>query len=139
MEKLITVFEHMSFFAGLGAIVSTTVTILLYMKYSEKKILNAEVTGEGLDNYWYLGLFVTEVYGYALPSADIQLNLFSDALFFTIFDILGNILFFFICYGILTLIGVDKENKFERCKKAFMGFVILSVALIFLYEELLNL
>ena len=136
MDNIITMFEHMSFFAGIGAVASTAVTIFLYMMYSEKKLSTAEATGESLDNYWYLGLFVTEVYGYALPSEDVQLNLFSDAIFFTIFDILGNILFFFICYGILSLIGVDKENKFERCKKAFMGLVILSVALIFLYEKL---
>lgn len=137
MEKIFSMLEHMSFFAGLGAVAATVGTIFLYIIYSEKN-LPPETKGENLDKFWYFGIFVIELYGYAMPADGVELNLFLDSLLLTIFEILGNAIIFFICYGVLTLIGVDKEIKFERCKKAFMGLVILSFAMLLLYEEFLK-
>ena len=43
-----------------------------------------------------------------------------------------NAIVFFVCYGVLKVAGVDKENLYARCKKAFIGLVLLSWALMFL-------
>jgi len=51
---------------------------------------------------------------------------FGDAIFVTLTNVIGNIVLFFICYGILNVLGVDKENKFEKCNKSFIGLVILN-------------
>ena len=70
--------------------------------------------------------FIFIVYQHALD--------FVDALINIVGNVIGNAILFFICYGILSVAGVNKDNKYERAKKATMGLIIISFALLILAD-----
>lgn len=113
----------LSFFAGFSVIVTTIITIFLYYYYLKTK-LPPDSKGEEVSDVYAVIIFVAELYSQVSTEKFLD---FEDAIFTIIGNTIGNVIIFFLCYGILTLVGVDKENKFERCKKSFIGFVILLV------------
>ena len=132
MSKIVNMFEHLSFFAGISVIVTTVITIILFQLYAEKQSLlnegtEAQETSESISNWWYFGVFVSELGSQFTIEQYLD---FGDAIINTISNIIGNAIIFFICYGILSVVGVNKDNKYERCIRAFMGLVILSWALL---------
>ena len=72
-----------------------------------------------------------ELYGQFTASKTLDAT---DAVLSTVFNFAFNVLIFFICYKVLGVAGVDKENLYARCKKAFIGLVILSFALMTLVD-----
>lgn len=115
--------NSLSFFAIVSVFASTGITIFLYDAYLKKK-LPPDTEGEKIPEFYVLVIFMTELYSQVSIEKFLD---FEDAIFTIIGNVIGNIITFFLCYGILTLIGIDKENKFERCKKSFVGFLILLV------------
>ena len=118
--------------AAISVIVSSAISIYLFDMY-QKKILSPEDMGEEkekLNELWFAGFVGAGLVGQGLTENYLD---FEDAIFNSIGGVIGDVLAFFIIYGILTLIGVDKENKFERCKKSFKAIVILCVVLYALY------
>ena len=110
-------------------------TVLLFGWYAKKKL----PTGDDFEKReplkdihlgWYAGLFAMELYGFCdqLTASKANFN-GTDAFAATALNVAMNILVFFVCYGILKVAGVDKENLYERCKKAFKALVILLFAL----------
>lgn len=136
MSKIVNMFEHLSFFAGISVVATTIITIVLFKLYAEKQLLSNEGTegqnsSEGINNWWYLGVFVSELGSQFTIEQYLD---FGDAIITTISNVIGNAILFFICYGILSVVGVNKDNKYERCNKAFMGLVIISWALLLLID-----
>ena len=136
MEKLLEQMEHLNFFAGLSVVATTALTIMLFLNYAQKKLPPADGTDaqspDEIDNYWYVGLFGAELY--AQLAVEQSLSMY-DAISETLISIVWNVVIFFICYGVLSVVGVDKENLYERCKKAFMGLVILLFALLLAFDH----
>lgn len=120
-----------------SVIFTTALTVIFFEKYAQKKL----PTDDGFEKTkplkeihfgWYAGLIAMEIYNLSdqFPAGtDFDAI---DAVFASVLNLSFNILIFFVCYGVLGLAGVDKENLYERCKKAFMGLVILSFALLIL-------
>ena len=128
--------ESLSFCAGLSVIATTGITICLFKEYSKKQLVsndNSELQthSEDIDYWWYLGLFAAELYAQFRIEQYLD---FGDAIFVTLTNVIGNIVLFFICYGILNALGVDKENKFKKCNKSFIGLVILNWACLLLLD-----
>lgn len=72
---------------------------------------------------WGAALLVMEIFEYA----DIEEYPDSDEKFAAmLIGIASNAIFFFICYGILTAIGKDKEDRVGRSIKAMKIFIIIS-------------
>ena len=125
-------------FSVLITVIGTTfLTVLLFGWYAEKKL----PTGDDFEKReplkdihlgWYAGLFAVEIYSFCdqLTASKADFN-GTDFFAATALNVMLNAIVFFICYGVLKVAGVDKENPYERCKKAFMGLVILSWALMF--------
>ncbi|MBR3747206.1 MAG: hypothetical protein IKN27_09650, partial [Selenomonadaceae bacterium] len=76
-----------------------------------------------------LGLFILELFGQVMAAKSLDAV---EAVLSTGLNVAMNVAVFFFCYKVLGLAGVDKENLYERCKKAFIGLVILSWALMML-------
>ena len=138
MSKIVDMFEHLSFFAGISVIATTVITIIFFQLYAEKQkqsLLNegteAQETSESISNWWYFGVFISELGSQFTIEQYLD---FGDAIITTISNVIGNTIIFFICYGLLSVVGVNKDNKHERCIKAFMGFVIISWALLLLID-----
>ena len=72
---------------------------------------------------WYAGLFCAEFFGQLMAAESLEAI---ESVFATVFNVAVNIVVFFVCYKVLGIVGVDKENLYERCNKAFKGLVILS-------------
>ena len=123
-------------FSVLITVIGTTfLTVLLFGWYAKKKL----PTGDDFEKReplkdihlgWYAGLFAMELYGFCdqLTASKTDFN-GTDFFAATALNVMLNAIVFFICYGVLKVAGVNKENPYERCKKAFMGLVILSWAL----------
>ena len=108
--------------------------MLFFIWYAEKKLPPAD----GVDKQeppkeihpgWYAGLFGAEFFGQLMAAESLEAI---EAVVATVINVAMNILVFFFCYGILKVAGVDKENLYARCQKAFMGLVILSLSLLIL-------
>lgn len=128
------VLESLSFFAGVSVIATTIITIVLCTAYAKRQLPpsdGTETNPEFLGNWWYIGLFGTELYTQAMFEKYLD---FVDALINIVGNVIGNAILFFICYGVLTAAGVDKDNKYERARKATMGLIIVSFALLFLAD-----
>lgn len=128
------VLESLSFFAGVSVIATTIITIFLCMEYSKRQLPPSDGTETNsgfLGNWWYIGLFGTELYTQAMFEKYLD---FVDALINIVGNVIGNAILFFICYGILSAAGIDKDNKYERARKATMGLIIVSFALLFLAD-----
>ncbi len=122
-----------------SVIFTTALTVIFFEKYAQKKL----PTDDGFEKTkplkeihfgWYAGLIAMEIYNLSdqFPAGtDFDAI---DAVFASVLNLSFNILIFFVCYGVLGLAGVDKENLYERCKKAFKGLVILSFALLFTFD-----
>lgn len=122
-----------------SVIFTTALTVIFFEKYAQKKL----PTGDGFEKTkplkeihlgWYAGLIAMEIYNLSdqFPAGTDFDSI--DAVFASVLNLSFNILIFFVCYGVLGLAGVDKENLYERCKKAFMGLVILSFALLLAFD-----
>ena len=136
MSSLGKIFDQLNFFAAASVIGTTALTVIFFEKYAKKKLPSTDdpekqAAVEEIHDGWYAGLFVAELYGQFTAAKTLDAT---DAVLNTILNFLFNVFVFFICYGALGLAGVDKENLYARCKKAFMGLVILSFALLFLYD-----
>lgn len=132
MSKLVNMFENLSFFAGISVVATTIITIILFKLYAEKQLLSNEGTevqksSDNNNHWWYLGLFASELGSQFTIEQYLD---FGDAIMTIISNVIGNAILFFICYGILSVVGVNKDNKYERCNKAFMGLVMISLALL---------
>ena len=126
-------FNQLNFFAGASVIATTALTVLFFYKYSQSKIPPAAESEsqatDKLSDYWYLGLLCAELLGQIMASKSLDAT---DAVLSTVVNVAMNIVVFFVCYKVLGVAGVDKENLYARCKKAFIGLVLLSWALMFL-------
>ena len=136
MSSIGKMFDQLNFFAAASVIATTALTVIFFEKYAKKKLPSADdfekqAPVEEIHDGWYVGLLVAELYGQFTAAKTLDAT---DAVLNTILNFLFNVFVFFICYGALSLAGVDKENLYARCKKAFMGLVILSFALLFLYD-----
>jgi len=131
LEKL---FDRLNSSAGLSVIATTILTVIFFEKYAKKKLppadgLNKQEPVEEIHGGWYVGLLVMELLGQVMATESLDAI---EAVLVTVLNVAMNIVVFFVCYGVLGVAGVDKENLYERCKKAFMGLVILSFALLIL-------
>ncbi|MBR1804969.1 MAG: hypothetical protein IJ774_01135 [Selenomonadaceae bacterium] len=124
-------------FSVLITVIGTTVlTVMLFGWYAKKKLppeaddFEKREPLKDIHLGWYVGLFAVEIYSFCdqLTASKADFN-GTDFFAATALNVMLNAIVFFICYGILKVAGVDKENPYERCKKAFMGLVILSWAL----------
>lgn len=126
-------FNQLNFFAGASVIATTALTVLFFYKYSQSKLSPAAESEsqatDKLSDYWYLGLLCAELLGQIMASKSLDAT---DAVLSTVVNVAMNIVVFFVCYKVLGVAGVDKENLYARCKKAFIGLVLLSWALMFL-------
>lgn len=128
------IFDKLNLFAGLSVIATFFLTGMFFLWYAEKKLPPAD----GVDKQeppkeihpgWYAGLFCAEFFGQLMAAESLEAI---ESVFATVFNVAVNIVVFFVCYKVLGIVGVDKENLYERCKKAFMGLVILSLSLLIL-------
>ena len=127
---------NLNFLALVSVILITAFTVLLFEKYLKKKSPPEADDFEKFESFrainpgWYVGLFAVEIYSFCdqLTASKADFN-GTDFFAATALNVMLNAIVFFICYGVLKVAGVDKENPYERCKKAFMGLVILSWAL----------
>ena len=128
------VFDRLNLFAGLSVIATTFLTMMFFIWYAEKKL----PPGDGLEEHtsvkeihggWFAGLFSAEFFGQVMAAESLDAM---EAVLSVVVNVAANILVFFICYGILSVAGVNKENLYERWKKAFMGLVISSWVLMML-------
>ena len=140
MSSLGRMFDQLNFFAAASVIGTTALTVVFFEKYAKKKLPPAdgfdkqEPTKE-ISGGWYAGLFCAELYGQFVVEKNLDAT---DAVLSTIINTACNILVFFICYGILSGLGVNKENLYKRCQKAFIGLVILSFALLFAFDNFVD-
>ncbi|MBR1806040.1 MAG: hypothetical protein IJ774_06620 [Selenomonadaceae bacterium] len=132
-------FNQLNFFAGVSVIATTALTVLFFYKYSQSKLPpaaeNESQATDKLSDYWYLGLFGAELVGQIMASKSLDAT---DAVLSIVFNVAVNIVVFFVCYKVLGVAGIDKENLYARCKKAFMGLVILSISLMLLADYALD-
>lgn len=133
-EILEKVFDWLNLFAGLSVIATTILTVIFFEKYAKKKLppadgFDKQEPPKEIHDGWYAGLFVMEFLGQVMATESLDAI---EAVLVTVLNVAMNIVVFFVCYGVLGVAGVDKENLYERCKKAFMGLVILSFALLIL-------
>ena len=132
-------FSQLNFFAGASVIATTILTVIFFEKYAKKNLPpadeNESQATDKLSEYWYLGLFCAELLGQIMASKSLDET---DAVLSTAVNVAMNIVVFFICYKVLGVAGVDKENLYARCKKAFIGLVLLSWALIMLADYALD-
>lgn len=114
----------LNLFAILSVLVSSAISIYLFRMYQNKKLSAEDICEdkEKLNELWFAGFVGTGLVGQGIIENYLD---FEDAIFNSIGGVLGDVIFFFVIYGVLTLIGVDKENKIERCNKSFKGIVIL--------------
>ena len=124
-----------------SVIFTTALTVILFEKYLQKKSPPEADDFEKFESFrainpgWYVGLFALELYNLSdqFPAGtDFD---FIDAILATVLNVAFNAIIFFVCYGILKVAGVDKENLYERCKKAFKGLVILSFAVLLAFDN----
>ena len=136
MSSLGRMFDRLNFFAAASVIGTTALTVIFFEKYAKKKLppddgLDKSAPVEEIHGGWYAGLFAAELYGQFVAEKNLDVT---DAVLSTIINSAMNILVFFICYGILSAVGVDKDNKYERARKATMGLIIVSFALLLLAD-----
>ena len=131
-------------FSVLTSVVCTTAfTVLLFGWYAQKKL----PTGDDFEKReplkeihlgWYAGLFALELYNLC-DQFPAETDFHStDALLATALNVAFNAVIFFVCYGVLKVAGVDKENLYERCKKAFKWLVISSFALLIAFDNFVD-
>lgn len=132
-------------FSVLITVIGTTfLTVLLFGWYAKKKL----PTGDDFEKReplkdihlgWYAGLFAMELYGFCdqLTASKADFN-GTDFFAATALNVAFNVVIFFVCYGILKVAGVDKENLYERCKKAFKALVISSFALLIAFDNFVD-
>lgn len=133
-EILEKVFDRLNLFAGLSVIATTILTVIFFEKYAQKKLppadgFDKQEPPKEIHDGWFGGLFCAEFLGQVMATESLDAI---EAVLVTVLNVAMNIVVFFVCYGVLGVAGVDKENLYERCKKAFMGLVILSFALLIL-------
>ena len=133
-EILEKVFDRLNLFAGLSVIATTILTVIFFEKYAKKKLppadgFDKQEPPKEIHDGWFGGLFCAEFLGQVMATESLDAI---EAVLVTVLNVAMNIVVFFVCYGVLGVAGVDKENLYERCKKAFMGLVILSFALLIL-------
>ena len=137
MSRMLNMMGHLNFFAGLSVIATTVVTIMFFKWYAKKKLPPADgfdknnFVNKEIDICWFVGLFFTQLYAQVAVEKSLT---FDEAIFETLISLAINVAIFFICYGILSAAGVNKENLYARCNKAFIGLVILLLALILLFD-----
>ncbi len=120
MGKLL---EKMSFWSGAEAIAIVVISLILYERYVSKISHEEGKSGGRVDAGWLLGFMAMEIF---LQSA-LEPNLdMEEAVTSLIADIIANIIIFFMCYGGLSIFGINKENKAERVTKAFKGVIIVT-------------
>ena len=120
MGKLL---ERMSFWSGAEAIAIVVISLIIYEKYVSKISHEDGKSGGNVDYGWLLGFMAMEIF---LQSA-LEPNLdMEEAVTSLIADIIANIIIFFMCYGGLSIFGINKENKAERVTKAFKGVIIVT-------------
>ena len=134
--KGLSYFADINLFTCVSIVLTTAITIYLFTEYAKKQSVSNDGTETqtapvDISLWWFLGLFVSEFISQVLIEQNLD---FVDAIWNIIGNIIGNTILFFICYGVLGVIGVNRENKYERCKKAFMGLVIISWALLMLID-----
>ncbi len=132
-------------FSVLITVISTTLlTVMLFGWYAKKKL----PTGDDFEKReplkdihpgWYVGLFAVEIYSFCdqLTASKADFN-GTDFFAATALNVMLNAIVFFICYGVLKVAGVNKENLYKRCQKAFIGLVILSFALLFAFDNFVD-
>ena len=128
------VFDRLNLFAGLSVIATTILTGMFFIWYAGKKLppadgFDKQEPPKEIHDGWFGGLFCAEFLGQVMAAESLDAI---EAVLVTVLNVAMNIVVFFVCYGVLGVAGVDKENLYERCKKAFMGLVILSFALLIL-------
>ena len=102
--------------------VSTFIMAALFETWLEK-YLHAEIkVSDSPVVLWIVGLFIAEFLGDV--GSDEILSSKEQVLIAFITGLVGAVIFL-ICYGVLSLIGTDKEDKIERSYKAFKGLVII--------------
>ena len=134
--KGLSSFAGLSVFTCVSIVLTTAITIYLFTEYAKKQLVSnddteTQTTSVDISLWWFLGLFVSEFISQVLVEQNLD---FVDAIWNIIGNIIGNTILFFICYGVLGVIGVNRENKYERCKKAFMGLVIISWAFLLIID-----
>ena len=133
-------FDRLNLFAGLSVIATTILTVIFFEKYAKKKLppadgFDKQEPPKEIHDGWFGGLFCAEFLGQVMATESLDAI---EAVLVTVLNVAMNIVVFFICYKILGVAGVDKENLYARCKKAFMGLVLLSWALIMLADYALD-
>ncbi len=115
--------DRMSFWSGAEAIAIVFISFILYEKYIAKSPPE-EGHGSGhIDSIWILAFMTMEL----TLQAALEPNLgMGEAIAGTIADTIGNIVIFFVCYGVLGIFGVSKESRIERLAKAFKGVIIIT-------------
>lgn len=128
----------LGYFAGigvsLGAIVLTFLLCILWFdKYLNVEYLRnpEEKNNLPISLWWFAALFLAEFLNYEGVEENLQ---GSEVFLAAIISAVVNAIIFLICYLILSLTGVEKENKIERSVKSFKWMVIIFYALIFLSE-----
>ena len=102
--------------------VSTFIMAALFETWLEK-YLHAEIKVSDIPVVlWIVGLFIAEFLGDV--GSDEIFSSKEQVLIAFITGLVGAVIFL-ICYGVLSLIGTDKEDKIERSYKAFKGLVII--------------
>ena len=128
----------LSYFAGIGVSVGATIVTFFFGILWFEKYLKVEYPENTEENsklpislWWFAALFLAEFLNYE----GVEENLHGSEVLITAFiAAIINAIIFLICYLILSLSGVEKENKVERSIKAFKGLVIIFYALVFLSE-----
>ena len=128
--------ESLSFFAGVSVIATTLITAVLCMEYAKSQLppndgTDTQTKPEFLGTWWFVALFGSELTSQVMIEKYLD---FGDAIINIIGNVIGNALLFFICYGVLSVAGVDKEDKYKRAEKATMGLIIVSWALLILAD-----
>ncbi len=140
MSSIGRMFDQLNFFAAASVIGTTALTVVFFEKYAKKKLppadgFDKQEPPKEIHGGWYAGLFCAELYGQFAAAKTLDAT---DAVISTVVNVAMNILVFFVCYGVLGAAGVDKEDLYARCKKAFMGLVILSWALMIFADYALD-
>ena len=131
------IFDKLNLFAGLSVIATTLLTGMFFIWYAEKKMppadgFDKQEPPKEIHGGWFGGLFCAEFFGQVMAAESLEAI---EAMFATVINVAVNIVVFFICYKVLGIVGVNKENLYERCKKAFMGLVILLFALLLAFDN----
>ena len=133
---MIKLLESLSFFAAVSVIATTIITAILCMEYAERQLppndgTETQTKPAFLGTWWFFAMFGAELVSQVMIETYMD---FGDAVISIISNVIVNAILFFICYGVLTAAGVDKEDKYKRSEKATMGLIIVSWVLILLAD-----